>query len=527
MRQNSTLVTGEYQYRTPRCLRVLIVEDSEDDAMLAVRQLSRGGYHPQFLRVDSPGSMEAALRQSWDVVISDHSMPGFNAPDALAILNEKKPEIPFIVLSGYLDKATAATALQAGACYCLKKEDMELLLPVVIKEIGDEGRQKSVDAGLQRQGQKTWQSMPSLIEEHLPAVIWMSDLRLNLQYIGGGVRELTGYTAEEAMELGFRGLFDQAFVGKLNKLIRKDIQKPFNLGRPVGAIRAELPFSRKNGTLATVEILLKLAGGAAECPTGLIGLMQDISDRKNAELCQHNMEVRKMTRHLLDSLSQMAGAIAHEINNPLSVVCGYAQQLLQHEFPEETREDIKEICEGARRMEMLIKKMLQYAFIDCTEYAPVNINEILEVSLELCLCDLKAGGIATAVQLGDNLPELNGNAAQLQQVFVQLITNARIEMMRAHGKGKLFILTRKMGDTVSVSIRDNGPGIDKRNLKRIFEPFFTTRGVGEGQGLGLSICHAIITAHGGNIYAMGHPGSGCTFVVDLPACDSSKKSRAQ
>jgi CheY-like chemotaxis protein len=108
------------------------------------------------------------------------------------------------------------------------------------------------------------------------------------------------------------------------------------------------------------------------------------------------------------------------------------------------------------------------------------------------------------------------DAGQLQQVFLNIIINAETEMRLAHAKGELIIKTEQADNTIRISFKDDGPGITKENLLRIFEPFFTTRGAGQGTGLGLSVCHGIITEHGGRIYAESEPGEGATFFVELP-----------
>jgi CheY-like chemotaxis protein len=108
------------------------------------------------------------------------------------------------------------------------------------------------------------------------------------------------------------------------------------------------------------------------------------------------------------------------------------------------------------------------------------------------------------------------DAGQLQQVFLNIVLNAEVEMTRTHGRGNLLVKTERMDNAIRISFKDDGPGIAKENLDKIFDPFFTTREVGQGTGLGLSVSHGIVTGHGGRIYAQSELGKGATFFVELP-----------
>jgi signal transduction histidine kinase len=129
---------------------------------------------------------------------------------------------------------------------------------------------------------------------------------------------------------------------------------------------------------------------------------------------------------------------------------------------------------------------------------------------------LETSNIKVTTQLVPDLPATVADGGQLQQVFLNLIMNAEAEMKLAHGKGKLFIKTEVIDNTIRIAFEDDGPGITSENLERIFDPFFTTSEIGQGAGLGLSICHGIITEHGGRVYAQSKPGEGAIFIVELP-----------
>ncbi|RPJ63525.1 MAG: hybrid sensor histidine kinase/response regulator [Dehalococcoidia bacterium] len=522
MREEGFRKAGKRTTGRAKPLQVLIVEDSEDDALLMVHQLRKGRDELDFRRVETPQAMRDALRKPWDMVISDHCMPGFSAPDALRILNENKPGIPFIIVSGHLEAEMVAEVTKSGARCCINKDDMALLLPVVEREIRETEKHNRKSRMLSSAIDEV--NMFKQIVDHSTDVIWISDLQLDLKYVSNAVFDLSGYTAADVLIRNFNGLLSDRSLAALRKNVERDLTVSSRPGSLRPRLKTELEIIKKDGSSAFAETSLALFRDGRSGRQMLVGAMRDVSDRKYSEACQHDVEVKKLSGHLMRSMWQMAGAIAHEINNPLSVVSGYAQTLLKKELSTELSCDIKGIYDASQRIAGIVTKMLQFTARDNVAYVELSVNRILEVSLDLCLHDLRQDDIAITVQLESSLPNTSGNSAQLQQVFVHLITNARIEMKQAHGKGKLYIQTRTLEDTVSITIQDDGPGIAQENLERIFEPFFTTREVGKGQGLGLSLCYAIVDAHGGDMYAMSRPGGEAAFVVNLPAYKKAEAS---
>jgi CheY-like chemotaxis protein len=196
---------------------------------------------------------------------------------------------------------------------------------------------------------------------------------------------------------------------------------------------------------------------------------------------------------------------------------------MQEDVPEHIKDDLGVIHDGAQRVASIVKGLLKFARQTRPEQVPVNINEIIEVSLRLRAYELETNNIKVVTVLSTRLPLTVADPGQLQQVFLNLTINAETEMKLARGKGKLVIQTEHINDIIRISFKDNGPGIARKNLKKIFDPFFTTREVGKGTGLGLSICHGIISGHGGKIYAESKLGKGATFIVELPVISQHKQ----
>jgi signal transduction histidine kinase len=143
-------------------------------------------------------------------------------------------------------------------------------------------------------------------------------------------------------------------------------------------------------------------------------------------------------------------------------------------------------------------------------------NNIIEDVLELRAYTHKSNCINVVRHLASDLPEIEADHFQMQQVFLNVVINAEYFMMKAHNSGTLTITTKRQNGSVRVSFADDGPGIPQEDLGRIFDPFFTTKEAGKGTGLGLSICHGIVAAHGGQMYARSQPGKGATIFIELP-----------
>ena len=277
----------------------------------------------------------------------------------------------------------------------------------------------------------------------------------------------------------------------------------------------EATIQRTDGTRCVVEELVF----PIKKDKGLVigAICRDVTEQKEAETERRELEQKAQLASRLATVGEMASGISHEINNPLTGVIGYAQLLMQRQdIPEEAKKDLKVINDGGQRVAGIVNKMLTFARQHKPQRDYVSINDLIANTLDLRAYELKTHNIELITHLDPELPATIADGGQLQQVFLNLIINAETEMDLAHGKGKLSIKTEKIDDTIRISFKDDGSGIAKENMDKIFNPFFTTREVGEGTGLGLSMCHGIIAEHNGRIYAESKLGKGATFVVELP-----------
>jgi len=172
-----------------------------------------------------------------------------------------------------------------------------------------------------------------------------------------------------------------------------------------------------------------------------------------------------------------------------------------------------------------VGRLLAFARQQEPERTYTDVNKLVEAAIALRAYEMEAANIRVTTRLAPDLPRTMADAGQLQQVFLNIILNAEVEMRLAHGGGRLMVKTERADDGIRISFKDDGPGIAREYLARIFDPFFTTREVGQGTGLGLTLCHQIVTEHGGRIYARSRPGKGATVIVELPIVVEEKQPR--
>jgi len=242
--------------------------------------------------------------------------------------------------------------------------------------------------------------------------------------------------------------------------------------------------------------------------TGVIEVSVDITDKKKTEEALYQAEK-------LAAVGRLAAGIAHELNNPLGNIIGYAKLLLQSgNLGDWEREKLSVIIEQAQKGSDIIRGLLEFSHQRPLELREVNINNSIERVLSSMESLFKIGNIRVKKEF-NLIPPVMADEKQIEQVFYNIILNA-VQALEGRSKGCIEINTMNLNSSVQVSIKDNGPGIPKEHLSLIFDPFFTTKPPGKGTGLGLSICSEIIKKHGGSIWVESRPGEGAVFNILLP-----------
>jgi two-component system NtrC family sensor kinase len=253
-----------------------------------------------------------------------------------------------------------------------------------------------------------------------------------------------------------------------------------------------------------------LAGSATDA-SGLVLVLTDITERRRLQ--QQLAQSEKMS-----SLGQMISGVAHELNNPLASVLGYAQLLGAQNSDEQTAKKMKVLMQEAQRCQKIVRNLLSFARRWEPEQVSLSLNEVIESVLALMRYQLRVDGVDLHAELSRDLPAIRGDTHQLQQALVNLLTNAQQSILQAGDSGTIDLCSRRLEDgSVRLEVRDSGPGVPEEIRPRIFDPFFTTKSEGSGTGLGLSLVYGIVTSHGGLIeYQPGEDGGAC-FLITLPA----------
>lgn len=269
---------------------------------------------------------------------------------------------------------------------------------------------------------------------------------------------------------------------------------------------------------------LSLTLGGMLGMTLLVYLKQRVLNKELHRLLEASQasfeNLKRLQRQVVNSeklaaVGQLVAGAAHEINNPLTAILGYAELLTgDPALGQEPRSFIEKITMQARRTKRLVANLLSFAKQSPAVKAPVNLNTLLEHATQLCEGDVKNKTIQITRTLFSDLPLVLGDSNHLLQVFVHILNNA-VDALKEVGGGLLQVSTRWENDFAVVEISDTGPGI--KEPERIFEPFYTTKPVGQGSGLGLSACYGIVQDHGGTITCFNRPGGGASFVITLPA----------
>jgi two-component system NtrC family sensor kinase len=218
----------------------------------------------------------------------------------------------------------------------------------------------------------------------------------------------------------------------------------------------------------------------------------------------------------LSAVGQFVAGVAHELNNPLTSVIGFSELLSQSETNEKIRPHLQLIAKSAHRCHKIVQSLLSFSRQHAPERRLIQLGAVVDDVLEIMAYDLRTSNVVIVRDIPDGLPPILGDPHQLQQVFVNILGNARQALEPFRRDGQIVIRARAAEGILRLEFQDNGPGIRPENVSRIFDPFFTTKPVGKGTGLGLSLSYGLIQEHGGKIRVQSEPGSGATFIIELP-----------
>jgi len=493
-------------------LRVLMVEDSEDDALLVLRELRAAGYDLTHERVDTAAALEAALdRHPWDLVIGDYSMPHFSGTAALAMLRQRGLDVPYICVSGTITEELAVAAMKAGAHDYVTKGQLKRLLPAIERELREAQGRATLRA--------TEASFATLVE-YAPVGIYRSSPEGRFLSVNAAVVRMLGYeTGAQVLNLDMaRDVYADA--AERQRLVERDTYSDRQYDN------VEATWKRRDGRLLTVQLSVRAVRNAAGRVDYYETFVRDVTDQRRLQ--QQVLQSQKM-----EAVGRLAGGVAHDFNNLLTVITSYSDLLLEDLAPGDAkRDDLEQVRKAADGAAALTRQLLAFSRQQVVEPRVVSLNTVVE-GLQKILRRVIGEDIEVTITLAPDLGSVRADVGQLEQVLMNLVVNARDAMPTG---GRLTVETANVEhdpeyarDREAAAVRrfamlavtDTGCGMDEATKARIFEPFFTTKETGKGTGLGLATVYGIVKQAGGFIWVYSEPGQGTSFKVYLPAVDAT------
>jgi len=378
-----------------------------------------------------------------------------------------------------------------------------------------------------------------LLTENINDVIWMTDLKLNFQYISPAIKNLQGWNVEEAMKLEL----DELLPPKSREMAFNALMEQLSLGEQTGdfnrGVTLELELNRKDGRLIWAETTASFMLDDAGQPYGVLGVNRDITERKKAILEKEQLQQQLERSKKMEALGTLAGGVAHDLNNVLSGVVGYPDLLLMS-IPEDSqlRKPIEIMQESGKKAAAIVEDLLTLTRRGVVSEEIVNLNDIvLEYLTSPEFEKLKSFHPAMDIelQLESELSNIMGSALHLTKALMNLVSNAA-EAMPSGGKINIGTENARLdrplsgyeqvrkGNYVVLKVSDAGIGIAASEINRIFEPFYTKKKMGRsGTGLGMAVVWGTVQDHKGYIQVDSTEGKGSVFTVYIPASRKSKK----
>jgi two-component system cell cycle sensor histidine kinase/response regulator CckA len=496
-------------------LRILHLEDNLNDAALVQATLEGEGIGCAITRVQTRADFVAALEGgSIDLIIADFSLPTFDGLAALEITRKQCPEIPFILVSGTLGEETAVAAMRSGAADYLLKDRLTRLGQAVSHALEQSALRKereSADEAMQQSEHKYRHLFESLSE----AAFLIDAKSRRILDANLCAEKLLGRTRTEILGMNEAKLFPSNEAGDYcGKLASAGMRGKGQLD--------EAEVQSKDGT--TIPVRVSLSPIQLYGRDLVLALMADVTERRQLE--EQFIQSQKM-----EVVGHLAGGVAHDFNNILSVIFGYADLMMQKLRPDDPLyKYAEEVRYAGDRAAALTRQLLVFSRKEALQPAVLDPNQLIK-GLDKMLRRLINENVELTIELGEQIGRINADSGYFGQVLMNLVVNARDALPNG---GRISIKTSNIsldenyaqkhpgvtpGEYVALSVTDTGMGMTEEVKAQLFKPFFTTKPKDKGTGLGLATCQTIVSHSGGHIGVESEAGNGATFRIYFPQVD--------
>ena len=501
-------------------LKLLLVEDNDTDALLVVRHLKKEGFEVDHLQVKTKAEMEAGLAQDgWDIVISDYSLPGFGGDEALELFKSKKPDIPFILVSGTVGEDIAVNIMKGGANDYLMKTHLYRLGPAVKRELAEtvmKHEKKRIESVLSQTEKRFQRLIHDLLD-----VVWLSNMDGSKLYIVNAAFEKIFGLSTGDINASPNHWIDQV-LDEDKSLFEKFLQ---NLpSREIDA--CEYRIRKPDGAIRWVYDQRYLVRGEGNEEEMVGGILSDITDdkRNETELIHAKQAAEESSR----LKSAMLQNMSHEFRTPMNGILGFSE-ILHNELSGQDLHDMAgHILTSGKRLQNTLDSIMLYAQLEgglTLNLTNVNVTKLVDKTAEMFRESVILKGLNLDVQADEQLFFISDENL-LQKSLIKIMENA----VKFTSTGGIKLKAKYAGeknDRIQIVIKDTGIGIALEKQKMVFEEFRQAdEGYNrpyEGSGLGLAIARKSTELLRGSIAIESEPGKGTAFVLTLPSHGSQDK----
>lgn len=501
-------------------LHILILEGNEAAAERALRELRRAHLPFNARRVVCEADFIRALTEFQpDVVLADYSLAPFGGLAALRVVTAQLPSIPFIIIAHAQNEETAVECMKAGVDDYVTRENLGRLGPAVRDARRKKEAQIAIEVQRAEETRRQCDARYRELFENAYDIIYTMDLDGNLTSINKAGERISGYTRAEVLSLKIGQLLESPLTEDAHRTPDRQVMQPM----PSTYTRILIAKDRRR---IPIEVTTRPIFQDARV-VGIQGIARDVTERTHLEA-----QLRQSQK--LEAIGTLAGGVAHDFNNILTGIIGFAELgLATISGDNPIHRNLTEIHRLGVRAAHLTRQLLAFARKQVLDFHYLDLNSVIYESGTF-LRRIIGDPIKFRFTQAANLPVVYADPSQLEQVLLNLCINARDAMPDG---GALSIETQDVrfdaafvqthpwanpGHYAMLSVRDTGAGIAPEVMARIFEPFFTTKEPGQGTGLGLSMAYGIIQQHGGFIHVISEVGHGTVFQIYLPAASDGR-----